>query len=715
MKGPANPREPGVKRRSRAIPRSGPDVVRHLLQRLQEQSAAELGFLEFCEEPERFGPEVAGAAVLFGFALASREGLLQRLENAAPVVIVEVPHAEWIEPMGMALEACFGSAPTRPGNWRKDRPKLQEGRRAIVVEAVAGRIHPVSRSDGGTAKAFREHRPLIGVLAGQHTGLPVDLLETCEERIVVGGLDPEGVEFVVDHVVGGIARRRLTAGTAAAVGPRDLRAAIHRARGAEGSIDRLAAMVERRLERCRAADGLRLQDLAGYGPAAEWGLAAAADLSAYSRNRISWSACEPGVLLAGKPGTGKTSFARALACQAGVPLLAGSLAQWQSAGEAHLGTTLAAMRGFFETARKASPCVALIDELDSFGDRRHFSGHNRAYSVQVVNGLLECLDGAGGHAGVLLVGTTNHPDRIDPAILRSGRFDRCFTIPLPTISDLSAILRQHLGTDLADADLTDMARRALGGTGADCAAWVRRARGRARRADRMLALGDLLFEIDASAPSRGEAEDARLATHESGHAVVAHALGFELQAIVLHRSAEGGGSTSFRLPDRYATRANLLDLLAVYLAGRAAEVLVHGAASTGAAADLSDATAICRHMHCSWGLGSRIAVSPPSSMPAKVSALVERDLRRASDAATCILVERRRCLDALASTLTQRRSLDSAEMEAILQPPVESAGAGTAVPDDESTVGLSRRPKPGRGKVVSARMHADGGASPCRS
>ncbi|PNB45930.1 AAA family ATPase, partial [Pseudomonas sp. FW305-130] len=91
---------------------------------------------------------------------------------------------------------------------------------------------------------------------------------------------------------------------------------------------------------------------------------------------------------------------------------------------AHLGTTLKAMIGFFREARKMAPCVALVDELDSFGDRRKLADYNRSYGVQVINGFLECLDGDGGRAGVLMIGATNDATQIDPAILRAGRFDR---------------------------------------------------------------------------------------------------------------------------------------------------------------------------------------------------------------------------------------------------------------------------------------------------
>lgn len=639
-------------------------MVRLLLGRLAARRADEADSRHRGHVPERFGPEVIGATILLGYCLASRDELRERIETSAPVVIVEVPHADWIEPMAIAIGAVFGSDPRRGEEIPTDTAGSCRGP-IVVGPGTRGRQYD---SDGmsRTARALREHRALIGVTAGLSASLPSDLLRACEDRLVVDAFDPAAVELLLEHVVGNVPNRRIAEDAAGAIEPADLRIAIHPARGAEGALDRLCAVLESRLRRSRSADAPRLQDLAGYGPALEWGLAAAADLSAYARNSISWSACEQAVLLAGQPGTGKSSFAGALARQAGVPFVAGSLARWQAEGDAHLGSTLKAMRAFFEAARKAAPCVALIDELDSFGDRRKFAHREREYWTLVVNGLLECLDGAGGRAGVLLVGTTNDRDRIDPAILRSGRFDRCITIPLPSISDLAAILRHHLGRDLAAEDLTDAARRAVGGTGADCAAWVRRARGRARRAERALSPTDLLAEIDATDASPSRADDFRAAVHESGHAVVAHALGFEVHSIALHRTSERGGLTGLRARDMYPTAEGLRDLLAVYLAGRAAEILVFGDPSNGSASDLAVATEICGRMHCSWGLEERIAVRPLESVSNQVAAAIERDLRRASDAAASILLERRTGFDRLADMLVARRALDRAEIEATL-------------------------------------------------
>ena len=406
-------------------------------------------------------PDVIGAVVLLAHGLVSSPGLLDRLATEVCVVILEVANADWIAPALEAVHAWLDvcSASARPGT---DRGGRSGPRRCGLSDAivVAAKLHGSGGSEYAerrTARAFREHRTLIGIATNIGRGLPKDLVAASQVRIRLAGFDPVSAALVVERVAGNRPTRSIPDEVAAALVPGDLKTALHPARGADGCVDRLVELVTGRLRAAAGDGGPRLQDLAGYGSALEWGLSTAADLAAYAKGELGWSECEPAILLAGPPGTGKTMFAGALARQAELPILDGSLAQWQSDGEAHLGTTLAAMRRFFDAAGKAAPCVALIDEVDSFGDRRQFADQHRQYSTQIVNGFLECLDGIGRRDGVVLVGTTNAAHRIDPAILRSGRFDRVVRIELPSTSDLAAILRHHLGSDLGASDLRHVA------------------------------------------------------------------------------------------------------------------------------------------------------------------------------------------------------------------------------------------------------------------
>lgn len=617
-------------------------------------------------DDRRHDPAVVGAAVLLTRHLHNRRDLIREIFWNAAVVIVEVPSIDWIGPMIEAVLACFEDKHLALEECCSHRSDRADGTRArpLVVGARPD-DRSASHNERKVAEAFRKYRALIGIVTPRGRGLPRDLFVACQERIVLQPFDPKSLDLVLEHVVGDFSGRRVPAEIAAAIGPADLRIALHPTRGAAGAMDRLVAVVAGRLDKI-AGDGPKLDQLVGYGQAREWGLAAAADLASHGRGELPWSACEPGVLLAGPPGTGKTMFAGALARQAGVPVFAGSLAQWQSVGEAHLGTTLKAMRAFFDAARKASPCVALIDEVDSFGNRMSFDDRNRDYQTQVVNAFLECLDGMQGRPGVLIVGTTNNPKRIDPAILRAGRFDRCIVIPLPSAEELAGIIRHHLGADLASVDLVAAARRAKGGTGADCAAWVRRARSRARREGRPMLIEDLVLEIGAAVAPRSAAQDRRIAVHECGHAIVAHVLGMSVDGIVLDCAVTGGAWTEHRIRIELATGDELHDHLAACLAGRAAEILLYGSSTPGCASDLAEATDLCRDMHSRWGLGRQISVLDPKHAFGGRSRSVERDLRRAFDRAVSLLSAHRSELVRLADALVRRRVLDGRDLQALL-------------------------------------------------
>lgn len=197
--------------------------------------------------------------------------------------------------------------------------------------------------------------------------------------------------------------------------------ALRRGRPIATSIERMKLAVVPKMEAKDTATPT-LGDLHGLGEAGEWGRELAIDLADWQAGKIQWSDVDRGILLSGPPGTGKTTFAAALARTCGVYLALGSIARWQAKG--HLGDMLKAMRKTFDDAKANAPSIVFLDEIDAIGDRERFSGHGRQYATEVVSALLECLDGSEGREGVVVVGACNHPTLIDMALTRPRRFDR---------------------------------------------------------------------------------------------------------------------------------------------------------------------------------------------------------------------------------------------------------------------------------------------------
>lgn len=358
----------------------------------------------------------------------------------------------------------------------------------------------------------------------------------------------------------------------------------------------------------------RLDELYGYGEAKQWGLQLAKDLKLWGSGELGWSDVDRGLLLSGPPGVGKTVFAKALAATCGVHFVATSLGQWQATGS--LNDLLKAMRADFAAAVKQAPSIIFIDELDSIGNRETFSGDYANYSIQVVNGLLECLDGASSRDGVVVIGATNHPDKIDPAIRRPGRLDRHLVIKLPNEEDRLAILGQLLGRDLA-FDIRKLGPPTEGMAGADLAQLVRDSKRVARRAGRVFELSDLLANLPQMLQVTGHYRRS-VAVHEAGHTVVGSviAYGTFLGAVIRGQlnprfGTQSAGSAVFERPTNlFGNAQQYRDEICILLSGMAAERLVLGSHGHGSGAgpdsDLAAATDLALRMETKLGMGDRL-------------------------------------------------------------------------------------------------------------
>lgn len=450
--------------------------------------------------------------------------------------------------------------------------------------------------------------------------------------------------------------------------------------------DELRKLVAARATTAKA-EGIRLADLAGPGDAREIALGITEDLRAWAKGSLDWCDVHRGLLISGPPGCGKTELARAMAREPGIHLEAGSYAQWQASG--HLGDMLRAMQASFRNAAQHAPAVLFIDEIDAFSSRvGSGAGRTDSYDTKVISGLLELLDGLNGREGVTVIGACNHPDRIDPAIRRAGRFDAVVQIELPDAPDLARILRQHLGDDLSDADLVLLGQFALGKSGADCAAAVRAARARARHARRPLVEKDLRTALAPGHLALPPAMRHRAALHEAGHAVVMAALA--LGRVKALRIGPRGGETLSRWHPTDLTHAEAHRHCAAHLAGRAAELLMLGDVTGGAGgapdSDLARATSLLLACEISLGLGDHghlsVGTQPDPklilSLPLATRRRLQRRLDRALDDAQEILCRHHLLLDDLTRDLEARGFIGETELTARLEP-LWSGAAGTAV------------------------------------
>jgi cell division protease FtsH len=435
-----------------------------------------------------------------------------------------------------------------------------------------------------------------------------------------------------------------------------------------------------------------------------------------------------GVLLLGPPGCGKTLLARAVAGEANVPFFFMSGSEFV---EMFVGLGAARVRELFQQAKERAPALVFLDEIDTIGKGRAgvsgagLGAHDER--EQTLNQLLVEMDGFDASKGVIIMAATNRPDVLDPALVRPGRFDRQVVVDRPDLRGREEILRVHArGVALSPTvELRLIAARTPGFTGADLENVVNEAALLAARREKNAVTMDELEEaidrasmgLERKSRVMNEKEKVRVASHEMGHALVAHYspnLDPVHRITIIPRGTAALGLTMVRpLEDRYlATEPELTDMLAFAMGGRVAEELCFGEISTGAQNDLERATQVARAMVTEYGMSDKVGplslghddpnaffMNGPrisAGTAEKIDEEVNRLLSEAHDRAEVVLKEHRELLDKLAAVLLVTETIDGADLEAY--------AAGTKEIPDPATL-------PKNNRLSEAAATADAAAS----
>jgi cell division protease FtsH len=427
-----------------------------------------------------------------------------------------------------------------------------------------------------------------------------------------------------------------------------------------------------------------------------------------------------GVLLVGPPGTGKTLLARAVAGEAGVPFFSISGSDFV---EMFVGVGAARVRDLFVQGKKNAPCLIFIDELDAVGRQRGAGlggGHDER--EQTLNQLLVEMDGFESNEGVILIAATNRPDVLDKALLRPGRFDRQVVVPSPDLRGRKRILEVHTRkTPLSsNVDLDVIARGTPGFSGADLENLVNEAALHAAKAGKdQLSFDDfeqakdkVLMGKERRSVILSEEEKRTTAYHEGGHALVARLLpGTDPvhKVTIIPRGRALGVTMQLPVDDRHNySKDFLLNMLAVLLAGRAAEEVVLNQTTTGAGNDIERATKMARKMICEWGMSEVLGPVSFNDNPEEVflgrelvhhqnfseetSRMIDMEVKKvvteAFEKSRRIISENREALDRIAGALLERETINSDELEKLIRgetlPPVEIRNGKTAPAESRS-------------------------------
>lgn len=621
----------------------------------------------------RHGRDAVSALLGAAFDAAMPSRVRRRLRHGqALVMVLQVPTAGWISPAKKYFAATFGD------RWNVHERDGADRRRNSSV--------------GSEEVASELMRGLCVLGISFDVGLLPTALTSAADLVVRIG-PPDGV--VLRTAIARFAGRNpgeLEGGIAVGLDFHEIVSAFRPGTGARKIVERLRAASS-----ARAVAPDRIPDLdtaVEFGEAQIWGKNLARDIRAYRAGCIDWRQVDRGICLHSPPGMGKSLFPIIVAKACEVPLVSTSIGELFASGPGYLDSVIKNLRAAFARASAlACPCSILhIDEIDALPNRETLSDRGREWWSALVADALTLLDSAlAGRNGVVVIGSTNAIDRVDPALLRPGRLEKVVEIKRPDLAGTLNMLNFHLDGQLVGEDISEIASLLEGATGAEIMYAVRLAQRSARNAERSMTVADLrgaVLPVEDIAPGTLF----RMAVHEAAHAVVAAVIPVGvLKYVVLRAQGHVGGRTVLDFPAReLTTRPMIEDQVVVGLAARAAERHLLGSVSTGAGgsldSDLGRCTLMIAGLHASFGMGENVAFLGADGdllsdlrMNRELRERVEAHLRKLDARAAKLVANNSEAILNVAQRLAVKRYMGGDEVRRIV---AEASGAPHRLPPD---------------------------------
>ncbi len=591
-------------------------------------------------EPSRENAAQALAALALETALARQARAA--IKRQPTLVIMQVPSSDWTHIIAAAVK-------------RMDR--------APVVRSVIERVRKggVDHRMGEEELSYLRQGLSVLYISQNPKGLLHEaVLSSVDVTVTIPDMTQAMLRKLIRRVTGGVAR-----GVNDDMVKLDLSVILSTVRSeltAGECVANLRRAVSRRPEPTRSAVPM-LTDLPLTKAVRTWADQTLSDLDAVGAGSLA-PAQLVFALLEGPPGTGKTLIAESLAQTSGWTFVPSSVGAWFATGDGALGGVAKNLKAFVDQVLASEPAIGFLDELDALPNRATIDNRGRDWWTPVITLFLTEIDRLRSSGRqILLLGASNYYERLDAALIRPGRMQQRVSVQPPqTDAEVCAVLRHYLKSDLTDADLGRLARIGRGATPAMVEGWVKQARSLARAENRPLKPGDLLVQIvpdDHRTP-----EDIRtIAIHEMGHAVVAHRLGHTVESVSIIPAGETGGRVWSKLVTTIPTWQGLLDIAAVNLGGRAADIVLGDGPNAGAESDLANATALILSAYERQGLRDSLVSAPVLSMRAADTFLaVDSELRRQLRRAMTIVRADREQVAQLVEKLIEDRVLSGEDV-----------------------------------------------------